>query len=200
LDARGVLLAEHALLHAAAVARADGPQVADLIWRTLSEAQMRESLPGHNSAAWILWHLARWEDVHVNVLARDLPEVLDRGGWLERLRIDERDCGTGANDEEMAGISDRIDLPALRDYRDAVARETRDWLENLTPESLDEVVDQHARAARAPAFYDPGRASWVLGAQDRSIAGLLLWGVIGHGFAHLGDASHVRTLLGLPSR
>jgi len=201
VNARSVLLAEHALTHTTAVATADGTQLAESLWARLNESRMRERLPGHNSIAWILWHLARVEDVYVNCLIRGVPEVLDRDAWLRRLNVDVRDIGTGASDEDVADLSARIDLLALRAYRDAVGRETRSWLEEANLDQLDAVVDVPGRMASARPFLGE-RADWVRSSLGSSGSGASLWHwpIIGHGFAHLGEASHVVRSLGLPGR
>lgn len=200
MDVRALLLNQHAMIHSMAVAKADATQLGEGVWIRLSEPQLRQQLPGHNSVAWILWHLARWEDAQVNCLIRGLPEVLDRP-WLERLGIDTRDAGTGASDEEVSALSNRIDLAALKDYRDAVGLETRSWLQQGDLQVLDVIVDISARLAEAPPFFDPERAAWVVMPRDgRTGASLFIWPVLGHAFSHLGDASHVIRSLGLPGR
>jgi len=200
MDVRALLLNQHTLIHSAAVAKADNTQMGQNVWARLSEPQLRQQLPGHNSVAWIFWHITRWEDAEVNCLLRAVPEVLD-AAWLERLGVDTRDAGTGASDEDVSDFSRRVDLAVLKEYRDAVGRETRSWLENGDLSVLDTIVDISARLAEAPPFFDPDRAAWVLSPQDgRTGASMLTWGVLGHAFSHLGDASHVIRSLGLPGR
>ncbi len=47
-----------------------------------------------NSLVWLLWHMARSEDVHINVLLMKHPQVLDRAEWTRRLRVERRDTGS----------------------------------------------------------------------------------------------------------
>lgn len=92
MDARDLLLAQHASVHSAQVA---GGQLADGILGGLSDDQMRvRPGKGLNSLAWLLWHMTRTEDVGVNVVVTDGRQVLDEG-WTERLGIARRDIGTG---------------------------------------------------------------------------------------------------------
>ncbi len=91
----------------------------------LTESQMRgRPQPGVNSVAWLLWHMARVEDVGVNRFVVDRAQVLD-DGWLGRLGVARRDVGTGMSDAEVDDLSARIDLEALRGYWDAVTRPER---------------------------------------------------------------------------
>ncbi|HEY7465214.1 MAG TPA: DinB family protein [Dehalococcoidia bacterium] len=172
MDIRALLLNQHALIHSVAVATADNTQMGQNVWARLSEPQLRQQLPGHNSVAWIFWHITRWEDAEVNCLLRAVPEVLD-AVWLERLGVDTRDAGTGASDEDVSDFSRRVDLAVLKEYRDAVGRETRSWLENGDLSVLDTIVDISARLADAPPFLDAERAGLgapAAGRADRCVA------------------------------
>jgi hypothetical protein len=91
----------------------------------LDEAHWRRSpAPGINPIAWLLWHMARGEDVGVNRLVTDGRQVLDDGGWLPRLGVARRDIGTGMTAEAVAAFSAWVDLAALRAYWDAVGTRT----------------------------------------------------------------------------
>src|SRR4051812_45617727 len=100
MDARALFLADHSRIHAAAVsteaefATAGGFTMQDDTLKRLEEAHLRESPDGLCSIVWHLWHMTRIEDVTVNTMLRTEPEVLDRGGWLTALSVDERHVGT----------------------------------------------------------------------------------------------------------
>ena len=92
----------------------------------LTDAQIRLR-PGDNlnSLAWLVWHMARCEDVAMNVAIADQPQVLDEG-WTTKLGVDRDDIGTGMTPREVATLSEQIDLDALLSYRHAVGRQTRE--------------------------------------------------------------------------
>ena len=54
----------------------------------LTEAQMRLRPQGLNSIAWLVWHMARYEDI-LNLLLAGRPKVLDEEHWLPRLQVSE---------------------------------------------------------------------------------------------------------------
>src|SRR6266704_5194407 len=96
----------------------------DDLLKGLSDAQVRgRPTPGVNTIAWLLWHMARIEDVGVNRFLVDGTQVLDEG-WGARLGVARRDVGTGMSDGEVDELSARIDLPALRGYWEAVTART----------------------------------------------------------------------------
>jgi hypothetical protein len=80
---------------------------------------------GLNSIAWLLWHMTRFEDVVVNTVLREAPQVLDHGGWAERMGIEAPLLGTGSGDDEVASFSARVDPSAVRACRAAVGGQTR---------------------------------------------------------------------------
>src|SRR5262245_28273668 len=107
----------------------------------LSEEQMRLRPHGLNSIAWLVWHMARYEDI-LNLLLVGRPQVLDEEHWLPRLNLSVRDVGTGMGDDEVSDLSARLDLAALRDYYTAVGRRTMEVVRSLRPEALDELPDR----------------------------------------------------------
>jgi len=66
----------------------------------LTDEQMRvrprEDL---NSLAWLMWHIARAEDIFVNVVFAGRPQVFD-DGWTGKLGVTRRDFGS---DEQPRG-------------------------------------------------------------------------------------------------
>jgi hypothetical protein len=86
MDARDLFLIEHARVHSAAVAPAGGPLwLEDALLRGLSDDQLRWRTDGGNSLAWLLWHMARIEDVAVNVVLAAGGQVLAEEDWRGRL-------------------------------------------------------------------------------------------------------------------
>jgi len=123
MDARDLLLDEHARMHAVSVTGEKGT-LADRTFGGLSDDQMRarprEDL---NSLAWLMWHIARAEDIFANIILSGREQIVD-DGWLPRLKISRRDFGIGMSKPEVAELTTQVDVAALRDYRDAVGRRT----------------------------------------------------------------------------
>ena len=55
------------------------------------EQLRRRPVKGSNSLAWLLWHMARIEDVAVNVVVANRRQVFDEG-WAERLKVPRRNA------------------------------------------------------------------------------------------------------------
>lgn len=199
MDMRRIFLERHACVHSEATHKEGWWHEEDNFCSGLSESDLRRRpLENHNSIAWLLWHLARCEDVAVNTVIRDTHEVLDRDHWLHQLNIDSRHIGTGATKAEVEGISQAVNLPALRAYRAAVGRETRAWASTLEFDSLDKRVTA-AAAKRANDKGDLGeQAQWVesyWADKDWTQVDFLFWLAIEHNWFHIGQIWLLRVLL-----
>jgi hypothetical protein len=195
MDAVLFFLEQHARLHAVDVA--GGASLADRILGGLTDDQMRlRPAKGMNSLAWLLWHMARTEDVSVNRVIADGRQVFDES-WARRLGVSRPDIGTGMTDEEVAELTTRIDVAAARAYRSAVGRRTRDVMQTVPPAAWVETVGAGdvARAQRDGAIGP--RAGWLVDLwQNHSRAARL--GTVGimHNALHLGEAQTLRSVLG----
>lgn len=107
----------------------------------LNEDQIRISPYGMNSIAWLLWHIARCEDVGINRFVFNSPQVIDQNNWYKKLNLDRRDIGTGMRYEEVIELSKSIEVNALKEYLISVALNTRELVKNLDSNELDTYPD-----------------------------------------------------------
>jgi len=192
MDARDLFLDQHGAVHSAAVA-GNKMSAAERAFGGLSDEQMRlrprEDL---NSLAWLMWHVARLEDIFVNQVLSGRPQLFEEG-WTRRLAITRRDFGIGMTNAEVTALTKEIDVGALREYRDAVGQRTRDvvgsfkaqdWQGQITLEALQAAADVGAFGARTEtlpkAFAGRPRAA--------VLSGVALF----HSVGHMGEAATVR--------
>ena len=168
----------------------------------LSDDELRlRPAAGVNSLVWLLWHMARTEDVAVNLVVAGRAQVFD-DDWARRMRVSRRDMGTGMTADEVAELSDGVDVAAVRAYRSAVAIRTREVVQTLGREAWDEKLglEDTTRAAAAGAFGP--NDEWTDGVGHRPWQGhsrghQLGQTAIRHNTAHIGEAITVRGLAGL---
>lgn len=200
MDFRDLFLAQHGRAHAPEVGQPDF-SVQDYLLRNLTDEQMRaRPLPGFNSLAWLFWHMTRGEDVGMNLVIAGGPQVLDEGGWAERLDVSFRDVATGMTDQEVDEFSQQVDIEALLGYRTAVGKRTQAIVRQLRPEVLEEKIDNDLiQRVREAGVFGPN-TEWVpnrwLG---KSKSFTLLYTVLGHTYIHIGQCEDVRSLLGIPT-
>ena len=198
MDARELFLMGHAYCHSAAPNPDETTTREDRLCFGLPEADLRQCPEGrHNSIAWIIWHMARCEDVMINTILRNVSEVLD-DGWLGRLGVTTRHIGTEDTMAEVEAFSQQVDVKALRRYRAAVAQATKSWVMELDFATLDPVLAQAdvERAARLGAFSE--RADWVReywGDEEHTRGWQLLRIGVTHNHSHLGEGFVTRSLI-----
>jgi hypothetical protein len=186
--------AQHAPLHAAQVYDTDGWTFEEEVFKDLTEEQARR-IPktSDNSIVWCLWHLARIEDITMNMLVAGRPQLADSEGWFEKLGAAARDTGNAMSKEEIAALNVEIDIQALRAYRMAAGRRTREIVGEISPEALKEKVDP----ARLQKVLDEGAlveeaAGLAKYWGNRTIAGLLLMPPTRHCMVHLNEALQLK--------
>jgi DinB superfamily len=180
-----------------------GVSYSDRVFGGLSDHQMRARPAAQlNSLVWLLWHMARTEDVAVNLVVAGRAQVLD-DQWVERMNIPWRTIGTGMVEDDVDSLTRRADIAAVKAYRVAVGQRTQDVVRALEPEAWDEIlgITDTARAADAGAFAPS--APWVAGVgyrawQGHSRAVQLASSGIAHNAMHLGEAVTIRSLAGFP--
>ncbi len=173
----------------------------DRVFGGLSEAQMRvRPGPGLNSLVWLLWHMARTEDVAVNLVVAARPQVFDEA-WARRMNVLRPDMGTGMTVDEVAALTEQADVDAVRAYRSAVGRRTRQVVGALRAQAWDETLGlpDTARAAATGAFGP--NDEWVEGLghrpwQSHSRGEQLGNTAIRHNGHHIGEAVTIRGLAG----
>lgn len=148
------------------------------LWDNLTDERLNVHPGGHpNSPAWLLWHCGREIDQQVADLGG--PEVWSAQGWGERfaLPVGAEEHGYGHTPEQARAVvvSDR-DL--LRDYLAAVTLASLTYLADLSPDDLDEVVDERwdppvTRGVRLVSVYADalehiGQVAYILGMPDAS--------------------------------
>ncbi len=196
MDALELFLREHASVHSAQVAEGEQRSLEDGVLRHLTEEHLRARPQGLNSIIWLLWHMARVEDVGINVIVAARPQILDEQGWKERLGIAIHDVGTGMTGEDVADLSARIDVSAVRAYRVAVGRNTREAVQALPTAEWPRGPDGAAlERIRAQGVLRP-EAEWLLRFwEGKTKSWFLSWMGVGHNYLHLGQARWVRKLL-----
>jgi DinB superfamily len=193
MDARDLLLEEHSAVHATSVG-GNKFSLAERTFAGLTDDQMRmrprEDL---NSLAWIMWHIARAEDVMTNVIVNRGQQVFD-DGWSSRVKISRPDFGIGMSMAEVAALSAAVDVAALRDYRDAVGRRTREIVSAYGPADWEgEVTADAAERAGALGCFGTRREALVKGMTGRPRRAVLSAICVMHSASHLGEGATVRS-------
>src|SRR4029453_12383865 len=119
MDMRDLFLIQHSAMHSASVAGNKASAV-ERVLNGLTEEQLRvrprEDL---NSIAWILWHVARAEDIFLNPVLTGRSQVFD-DAWTKKLNVTRKDFGIGMKSPEVSELTKATDVNPAREYRAAV--------------------------------------------------------------------------------
>jgi hypothetical protein len=193
-----LFMMQHGLLHSVQIEETLPWSFADEILSDLREDLLRQ-IPNNadHSLAWIIWHIARIEDVTMNMLVAGQSQLYLDLGWKERIKVAALDTGNVSSRMDVEELSNTVDLQELQAYRLAVGRRTREIVRRLSPKDLKEMVEP----ARLEQVMNIGAVSEK--ARDlidywsrRNIGGLLLMPATRHNFVHLNEAARLKPHLG----
>ena len=191
MDAIQLFLQRHGVIH---------DYYIEGMWEFVPGELMRQRPhPKVNSIAWILWHMTRGEDAGMNRFITDRSQVLDDGGWMERMNVPLRHNGSGMSLDEVDELSQRIDLGALRGYSGAVRDRTREVVKGLDLASLDEVMqeDRLRQILFVEGLAHPNSASLLENYTGWSKGRCWMAFGLTHLYQHFGEIEVIAALLGL---
>ena len=190
MDMRDLFLAQHSAVHTVAVG-GNKLSAAERVLNGLTEEQMRvrprEDL---NSIAWLVWHIARAEDIFLNPVLAGRDQVFD-DAWMKRLGVSRKDFGIGMKSPEVSDLTKSMNIDALREYRDAVGKRTREIVGGFQPQDWEGQIQQSAmeRAVGEGAFPSPVVQAFTGRPRMAVLSGLALF----HPAGHFGEATTVRS-------
>jgi len=185
---------QHAMLHSDKMSGAGHFSLEDEVFEDLDDEKARQ-IPrsSEHSIAWNIWHIARIEDVAMNILVAGTPQIMDRDQWQEQMNVEQYDTGNTMHAEMIRELSHSIDIAALRDYRAAVGRRTQEIVKGIQAGDLKNKVEP----ARIEQLRQSGAV--VAAADDlidywsrRNIAGLLLMPATRHNLVHLNESLRLK--------
>ncbi len=189
-----LFLKQHAMVHAAEMSQSGLASFDDKLWQDLSTEEVRWLPPqGEHSIIWLMWHAARCEDITWNLLVAGGAQVLFSGGWLEKMKTNLCDTGNAMSVAEIARFSAAVDVQAVRNYRTAVGRRTREIALQLAPGTLKQKADPlrvQQITAQGAVVED---ARWLIEYwSGRTIAGFMTMPATRHNFLHLNEAMRIK--------
>jgi len=191
-----LFLVQHAATHTAEMSGSRAWSFADEVLAGLDEASVR-SIPagGEHSIAWVLWHLARIEDVTMNLLVAGRPQLFENA-WQARLKAEIIHTGNAMDVEAVRRLSESVELEALKAYRNEVGRRTREIAQSLEAGELQQKVNPgRLETIRAQGAVLPEANEIIAYWGGRTIAGLLLMPPTRHNFLHLNEALRIKQKL-----
>ncbi len=163
-----------------------------------SEALRKRPVPEVPPIAWLIWHMARVEDVGLSRFIWQKPQLFDEQQRKE-LGIEPVHYGTSMSPEEVDELSQTIDLAALHEYHIAVSQRTRQELKVLDVDLLDQVVsEEEVRRIVTDEGMASEAAQWVIPHYvGKTRAWILCHFGLTHNFRHFGQIVLIKKMLHL---
>lgn len=190
-------LVQHAMVHTKKMSRMGLWSFEDEIWQGANMETIRVvPSKSEHSIAWILFHIARVEDITMNMLVAGAPQLYICDKWAGKLKATIHHSANKMDNESVTNLSAALDISALSDYRLAVGRRTREIVKRILPAEFSQKVD----SVRLQKVLDEGAVTkeaieivnyWG----KRTIAGLLLMPPTRHNFLHLNEALRIKDKL-----
>jgi hypothetical protein len=191
-----LFLSQHAMMHARAVSLSPAWSFFEVALEGLTEDLYRR-VPdsAEHSIAWCLYHLARCEDVTMNLLLAGQPQVLKQGHWQARLKIGIEHTGNEMSRSEIVDFSRAIDLAALTEYCVAVGQSTRAIVRDLKPEDFGQKMSpSRVQQVRSEGALLPAAEYILKYWSRRTRAGLLQMPPTRHCLVHLNEITKLKKI------
>ncbi len=196
--ARQLFLGLHACLHLSVVSSSQ-PNEVDAIFGDMRPLEFR-MMPSAKSQtiAWVLWHIARIEDMTMGILVNNGDQIFD-GTWKEKIHSPITDTGNALTRDEVIHLGNELAIDALMAYRNAVGKQTRKIILQLDAAEMKRKVTRNDldKIRVEGGVTDHANSAWLLdfwGGKD--VAGLLLMPPTRHVMLHLNECSkwkqHIR--------
>lgn len=188
-QAIALFLELHASLHLSEVSQTT-PNEVDKLIENLQESDYAIMLTSKDETiAWVLWHIARIEDLTMNYLVAGREQIFC-DEWQRKLNVSITDTGNALTDDEIMNLSININKEELLAYRNAVGKRTREIVSNLKTEDMKRKIDQENlnKILQCNGVTQQKDSIWLLdfwGSKD--IAGILLMPPTRHVMLHLND-------------
>ncbi len=197
-DAKRLFLDLHAKLHLSTISNTEHNEVDTLLNDLAPYEYGIMPTAKDETIAWVLWHIARIEDLTMNILIADKEQIFE-AEWKKQINAPICDTGNALTDDEIMELSLQLNMEKLIEYRNAVGARTRDIVKSLSADDMKRKVSAQGLetiklAGGVTAQED---SIWLLdfwGKKD--VAGLLLMPPTRHVIMHLNDCckwkQHIR--------
>lgn len=165
-----------------------GEDLTDQEW--VARPALHQNLPGY-----IMWHIPRTQDMHVQTWIRGVPEVFHAPRWAHWQPLRRLSTGIGISLDEADALARHVGRAEVLAYADEVHQEIIAWLGALDEAGLDPVpaIEQHL--APYPEYQTPWFVKEAGGSFGQPVWSQLMRPCLGHVQRHLGELEVVKNLL-----
>lgn len=188
-DTKSIFLDLHGFLHSSTISSSK-PNEYDALIHGLNDNEYT-IMPSRRdeTIAWALWHIARIEDLTMNILVDEKEQLFNRE-WKEAMNALIADTGNALNDEEIIQFSKMLNINQLLAYRAQVGLRTREIIIGLSAQDMKRKVTKNGldKILQEGGITNHKDSIWLLDFWGRKdVAGILLMPPSRHVMLHLND-------------
>lgn len=195
-DGIDLFMDQHARIHTSDVSKIKSITFEDELWEGMDEVIFRT---GQNkkgrTVAYGMWHSARIEDITMNLLVVGEDQIIDQDNWIEKMKSSIYGTGNDLDSDSILKFSQTIDMQALKDYRKAVGKKTREIVFSLTYSDLKAKTLEAGleKAIALGAVANDENALWLIDFwRKKTTAGILLMPVTRHNLVHINESMEAK--------
>lgn len=182
----------HSEVHSSKVTKESSFSFEDELWDNLDEHTFRKSVNKKGrTIAYGMWHSTRIEDMTMNLLVTDGLQVIDNKNWQEKLYASIYDTGNALSKDEILTFSSTINMNALKEYRTAVGKRTRELVSLMEYQDLKGRVSKFGleKIVDIGAVVKKEEAIWLIDYwKSKTVEGILLMPCTRHLFVHIKES------------
>ncbi len=197
-EAKALFFKLHSKLHVSSMTGAEQNETDSLLGDLMPSEYRIMPTSKDETIAWVLWHIARIEDLTMGILVDGGGQVFD-SRWKRQLNVHISDTGNALSDDEIMELSAGLDMKELIAYRNAVGQRTQDIVKSLSADDMKRRVSAQGLEAvkQSGGVTDQEESLWLLDFwEKKDVAGLLLMPLTRHVILHLNDCGkwkqHIR--------
>lgn len=194
-ESKQLILELHKEVHASEVCGSDRETMEDLIWHDFNEQLFRTATDTKGrTVLYGIWHSARIEDITLNLLVAGKEQLFESGNWHSKINSPVKHTGNSLNKDEIIAFSKAVDIEALKTYKIAVGKNTRQIVSGLQAGEFNEkVIEQNIPLIlKQQAVDDVESANWLIdfwGKKNK--AGIILLPALRHNLTHINESIRI---------
>ncbi len=197
--AKELFLELHSFLHSSSISNGEKNEYDELISDLKDSEYAIMPTSKDETIAWALWHMARIEDLTMNILVARKDQIFN-DEWKVLLQATIQDTGNALTDEQIIELSKNLNKDQLLEYRSIVGKRTREIISELSAEDMKRKISEEdlVKILEEGGVTPQNESIWLLdfwGHKD--VAGILLMPPSRHMMLHINDCckwkEHIRS-------
>lgn len=192
--AQKLFLEIHSNLHLSKISDTEQNEVDKLIDDLHHEEYAIMPTSKDDTIAWVLWHIARIEDLTMSFLVACGEQLFD-DAWKEKINAPIADTGNALTEDEIMDLSKSLNIKELLNYRNEVGKRTRNIVMGLTSEDMKRKVSSVdlEKILLNGGVTKQKESIWLLDYWgEKDIAGILLMPPTRHEMLHINDCCKLK--------